>query len=131
VASLPPSQRPGGTALFNLTRELGASIGTAWMSTMLDRESKRSFNFITSHVDAYSSTVQDQLSLLEHGPGARLADGHDAALAVLRQRISQQALLHAFNHNFLLLAFAFAGASWLVLLMRRPDARGVDTKGAH
>ena len=35
VASLPPAQRPGGTALFNLTRELGASIGTAWMSTML------------------------------------------------------------------------------------------------
>ncbi len=32
VASLPASERPGGTALFNLTRELGASIGTAWMT---------------------------------------------------------------------------------------------------
>jgi DHA2 family multidrug resistance protein len=131
VASLPASQRPGGTALFNLTRELGASIGTAWMSTMLDRESKRSFNFITSHVDAYSNTALDQLATLEHGPGARLFDAPNAALAVLQQRISQQALLHAFNHNFLLLALAFAAASWLILLMRRPDARGVDTKGAH
>ena len=132
VASLSPSQRPAGTALFNLTRELGASIGTAWMSTMLDRESKRSFNFITSHVDAYSSVVADQLSLIERGPGSRIFDPSHGALAVLQQRISQQALLRAFNHNFLLLALAFLGSSWLILLMRRPSPGGApDTKGAH
>ena len=132
VASLPPAQRPGGTALFNLTRELGASIGTAWMSTMLDRESKRSFNFLTSHVDAYSETVADQASLLAHGPGSRLFDPSNAALAVLKQRLDQQALLRAFNHNFLLLALTFLAASWLILLMRAPKPGGsVDTGDAH
>jgi DHA2 family multidrug resistance protein len=132
VASLPPAQRPGGTALFNLTRELGASIGTAWMSTMLDRETKRSFTFLTSHVDAYSSVVAEQAALLEKGPGARLFDPPDAALAVLKMRIGQQALLRAFNGSFLMLALAFAAASWLILVMRRPKPGGaVDTKSAH
>ncbi|WP_394849225.1 DHA2 family efflux MFS transporter permease subunit [Pendulispora brunnea] len=132
VQALPVAQRPGGTALFNLTRELGASIGTAWMSTMLDRESKRAFTFMTSHVDAYSSLVADQASLLEHGPGARLADPQGAALAVLKLRIDQQALLRAFNGNFLMLAFAFLAASWLILLMRKPKMGAtVDTKDAH
>ena len=102
------------------------------MSTMLDRESKRAFTFITSHVDAYGSTVADQASLLEHGPGARLFDPSHAALAVLKQRIDQQALLRAFNGNFLLLAFAFLGASFFILLMKRPTPGGaVDTKSTH
>ena len=124
VASLPASQRPAGTALFNLTRELGASIGTAWMSTMLDRQSKENFTYITSHVDAYGALAAEQRALLEHGPGARLFDPHAGALLVLQQRINAQALLKAFNANFLMLAFAFLGASWLILLMRRPPPAG-------
>jgi DHA2 family multidrug resistance protein len=122
VASLPVAQRPGGTALFNLTRELGASIGTAWMSTMLARQMKQNFTFITSHVDAYGSLVAEQRSLLVHGPGSRLFDPQGAALAVLHERISAQALLKAFNNNFLLLALAFLAVSWVIVLMRRPRA---------
>ena len=131
VASLPPSQRPGGTALFNLTRELGASIGTAWMSTTLDRASKRAYSSITSHVDAFSSVATEQLGQLQHGPGARLTDPALAALAVLKQRISQQALLSAFNSSFLLLATAFLGASFCIVLMKKPSPHVVVDTNAH
>jgi DHA2 family multidrug resistance protein len=131
VASLPPAQRPGGTALFNLTRELGASIGTAWMSTTLARQVKQNFTFITSHVDAYGTLVAEQRALLEHGPGARLFDPQGAALAVLNQRIGAQALLRAFNNTFLLLGFAFLAASWVIVLMRRPRRGAPVDAGAH
>ena len=132
VAALPAGQRPGGTALFNLTRELGASIGTAWMSTNLDREAKRAFVGLTAHVDAYSQTVHDQLALFRAGPGARLVHPDGAALAFLRDRIAGQALLEAFNQSFLLLAFAFLAASGLILLMRRPrSATAIDPGTAH
>jgi DHA2 family multidrug resistance protein len=132
VASLPPAQRPGGTALFNLTRELGASIGTAWMSTMLDRETHRAYTYLTSHVAAAAQATTEQLTALQNGPGTRIWDPEGGALAVLQQRIAGQALLRAFNHNFLLLAVLFAGASWLILLMRRPrPGAAVDAKGAH
>jgi DHA2 family multidrug resistance protein len=131
VASLPPSQRPGGTALFNLTRELGASIGTAWMSTMLDRETHRSFTFLTSHVTTGAAATAEQLAALQRGPGTQLWDASGGALAILNQRIAGQALLRAFNHNFLLLALAFAGASWLIVIMRRPQGPAVDAGAAH
>ncbi|HTD77323.1 MAG TPA: diacylglycerol kinase family protein, partial [Chloroflexota bacterium] len=131
VASLPPAQRPGGTALFNLTRELGASIGTAWMSTMLSRQVKQNFTFITSHVDAYGSLAAEQRTLLEHGPGARLFDPQGAALAVLNQRIGGQALLRAFNNSFLLLAFAFLAASLVIVFMRRPQRGGAANVAPH
>ena len=132
VSSLPATQRPAGTALFNLTRELGASIGTAWMSTMLDRDTHRAFTHITSHVTSSAAAVGEQLSAMQHGPGARLYDASAGALLLLQQRIGQQALLRAFNSNFLMLALAFAGASWLILLMRRPPRAGsVALKAAH
>jgi len=131
VASLPASQRPGGTALFNLTRELGASIGTAWMSTMLDRGTKLNYTFLTSHVDRFNPLTAEQLRLYEHGPGTRLADASNAALAILQHRLNGQALLRAFNANFLLLAFAFLLASGLILLMRRPKPNGVVDTNAH
>jgi DHA2 family multidrug resistance protein len=132
VASLSQKDRPGGTALFNLTRELGASIGTAWMSTMLDRKTKASYTFIASHVDAYSSLVTEQSSLLQHGPGARIYDPVAGALAVLQQRIAQQSLLSAFNACFFGLAFAFLAASVLVFFMKKPDPTvALDTSAAH
>lgn len=120
VASLSPAQRPGGTALFNLTRELGASIGTAWMSTMLDRLSKQNFNFMTSHITVASQALAEQSYALEHGPGARLPFPGDSSLALLKARILQQALLRAFNASFLLLAIAFLGVCWVILFMRSP-----------
>jgi MFS transporter, DHA2 family, multidrug resistance protein len=132
VASLSPAQRPGGTALFNLTRELGASIGTAWMSTLLDRETMRSYTFITSHVDAFNGLLHEQAATLQRGPATRLFDPEAGALAVLKQRIAGQALLSAFNKCFLVLAFAFLGASWLILAMRRPvPSAAIDAKSAH
>lgn len=130
VASLPPAQRPGGTALFNLTRELGASIGAATMSTMLERDSKHAFTAMTSHVDAYSAVLTERSLTLQHGPGARLFDPEAGALAVLKAKIEAQALLSAFNQCFLLLALSFLACSWLIVFMKRP-ASAVDTSAAH
>ncbi|RKH05696.1 DHA2 family efflux MFS transporter permease subunit [Corallococcus carmarthensis] len=130
VTALPASQRPGGTALFSLTRELGASIGTAWMSTLLDRESHRAYAAITSHVDAYNPWVQEQLATLKGGPGSHLFAPDSAALAVLQHRISEQALVKAFNSGFLFLALSFLAASFLIVFMKKPGPlpdRAVDT----
>lgn len=132
VSALPPSERPGGTALFNLTRELGASIGTAWMSTALDRSTKQFFSAMTSHVDVFSALAAEQIQVLSRGPGARLHRPAEAALAVIGQRIRGQALVRAFNHDFMLLAAAFLAASWLVLFMRAPvRAAAASARGAH
>src|SRR6185312_1229324 len=40
LSDLAPSIRGNATGLFNLTRELGGSIGTAWMSVALDNSAK-------------------------------------------------------------------------------------------
>lgn len=128
VASLPEAARPGGTALFSLTRELGASIGTAWMSTMLERGARKASEAIGTHVHTGSPALVEAQSVRSALAGT--ADPESAALLVLQKRIGAQALLRAFNDDFRVLAVAFASATMLILLMRRPRG-AVDTRSAH
>jgi DHA2 family multidrug resistance protein len=128
VHSLPLAERPGGTALFNLTRELGASVGTAWMSTLLERNRHEAFMLVTRHVDASAFALQEQLALLRSGGHERLVDG-DMGLMLLGLRIKEQALVRAFNSTFSTLAGVFAAATVLILLMKPPRRRAQDRKG--
>jgi len=130
VGALAEERRPGGTALFNLTRELGASIGTAWMSTMLERGARTAGDAIGAHVTATSPALLEQ-SRVTRPFLATTTDPEAAGIALLQKRIAAQALLRAFGENFRLLAIAFVSATLLILLMRRP-ARGaaIDTN-AH
>jgi hypothetical protein len=54
----------------------------------------------------------------------------DAAIAILGQRISLQALTRAFNQGFMTLVAVFAVAGILVFLLKRPSA-GDALAAAH
>ncbi len=121
LSNLSPRLRGSGAGLFNLTRELGGSIGLAWMSTQLTTNTKIFATGLASHVDVYSPATQDALASLQHGVGARLFDSAQGALNILGLKIQTQALLRAFNQGFLTLAFFFAGSLFLVLLLKPAD----------
>jgi DHA2 family multidrug resistance protein len=116
---LRPDQRGNATGLFNMTRELGGWIGTAWMRTMLDRSSKQYAADLAGHVDTVSASPD--VANLQHGTFASSFDSLGGALSVLNLRISSQALVRAFNKGFVTLALVFLVSLVLVLLLRQPD----------
>jgi DHA2 family multidrug resistance protein len=121
LSNLSPRQRGSGAGLFNLTRELGGSIGLAWMSTQLSTNTKVFATGIASHVTAGSAATVERLAALQHGVGARLTDATQGALSILGLQIQTQALLRAFNQGFQTLAFFFAASLLLVFLLKRAD----------
>jgi DHA2 family multidrug resistance protein len=129
LSSLTPAQRGNAAGLFNMTRELGGSIGTAWMSTMLDRTTKANRVALASHVDAFGTTAHDQIAQMQ-GVAAQTVDAHQGALSLLDLRIGTQALVRAFNEGFVTLALLFAGALALVFLLRKASP-GVSAGAAH
>jgi MFS transporter, DHA2 family, multidrug resistance protein len=131
LSGLSPKLRGSGAGLFNLTRELGGSIGIAWMSTHLTNSSKQFGSDLAVHVDAWNPTVMDQLQSLRSGIGSRLYDAGQGALAILGLRIQTQALMRAFNQCFLTLAFFFAASLLLVLLLKREDPSVKVGAAAH
>jgi MFS transporter, DHA2 family, multidrug resistance protein len=121
LSDLPADRRGNGAGLFNLTRELGGSIGTAWMSTMLDRHVKEYSTALSAHVSSFDPTTQQQLALLRASVAGRVPDASAASLGIMNARIVGQALVRAFDHGFVALCFVFAACLVLIAFLRRPQ----------
>ena len=130
LSDLSAEQRGNATGLFNLTRELGGSIGTAWMGAALDTATKAHASHLTESVTVYNPIVQEQLAAMQAGVTGRLADPLASATSILGLRIQVQALIRAFNDGFLNVAVLFAAGVLLVFLLKRADPT-VKIEGAH
>jgi MFS transporter, DHA2 family, multidrug resistance protein len=130
LSGLSPKDRGSATGLFNATRELGGSIGTAWMSSRLTVNAKVHLTYLSEHVDAYSQTAQEQLRTLTGNFAGRVADPLGAAYGALSGRLNLQALSMAFSDGFTTLALLFLISLVVVFFLAKPDAK-VDTSAAH
>ncbi|HTX59499.1 MAG TPA: DHA2 family efflux MFS transporter permease subunit [Verrucomicrobiae bacterium] len=99
------------TSLMNLCQQLGGSVATALLVTLLDRRG-------AFHQDDLSASV----NLAE--PAARAALQHHAPLALLNGLVSQQAAAMAFADAFYFLGILTLVLTPLVLLLR---SRGAAT----
>ena len=130
LSDMPGAQRGNATGLFNLTRELGGSIGTAWMGITLDNRSRLYASRFGEHVNMYDLGTQQQIAALRASVGTRVASPYDSANAIMAFRIQTQALIRSFDDAFVLVALAFALSIGLVFLLRRPNPGG-SAAGAH
>jgi DHA2 family multidrug resistance protein len=130
LSGLPPRERGSATGLFNATRELGGSIGTAWMSSRLAANAKVHYTYVASHVDAYGSVAQEQLRTMQGGFTGRVADPVAASYGAMSGRMNLQALSMAFSDGFSTLAALFLISLVVVFFLAKPQA-SVDTSAAH
>jgi DHA2 family multidrug resistance protein len=131
---IPKEQMGNATSLFNLMRNIGASIGIASVVTMNARQLQRHVNDLGAHINPYSGTAQ---AMLEQARNAFMARGMDMvtatkqAFAALFGMVQQQAAMMAFNDVFFLLAIMFFLCLPLILIMKRPTKQGSGTGMAH
>jgi DHA2 family multidrug resistance protein len=129
LSGVPGAQRGNAAGLFNVTRELGGSIGTAWMSTMLDQHSKQYSTDMAAKVDIWNPITVEQLGGLR-GVFAGGFDAGGSALQALQARLSTQSLIQAFDQGFRTLAAIFAVSLLVVLILKKPQA-GAAPGAAH
>jgi DHA2 family multidrug resistance protein len=130
LSSISPRDRGSATGLFNATRELGGSIGTAWMASRLTSNAKMHYTYLSGDVDAYSAVAQEQLRTMQGGFMGRVPDPLGAAYGAMSGRMNLQALSMAFSDGFLTLAVLFLLSLVVVFFLAKPDA-AVDTSAAH
>jgi DHA2 family multidrug resistance protein len=110
--TLAPALRTQATGLYNLMRNVGASIGISLMSYLLLRNSAIAQSVLVGHVAPYRQIVRDlprQLDLASLGGRAALA-----------QTVTEQAQAVAFIDNFELMMVVSFLTIPLVVLVRRP-----------
>jgi DHA2 family multidrug resistance protein len=132
--SVPPDKNNNASALINLSRNLGGSIGIALLTTLLARTAQQHQNVLIEHVTPYDPAYRAMVQSLQQrmlGQGGSAADALLKAQAVIANLVDQQAQLLAYLDDFRLLALIFAGLVPLVFLMRRPAPGAGPLAGGH
>jgi DHA2 family multidrug resistance protein len=102
-ATLNPLLRNEATAVFNLTRNIGSSIGISVVEALLVRNTQLMHAALASHVSRYSET-------LNASPGT--------AVALLNARVTEQAAMIAYNDDFKLMMILTICVIPFVFLLR-------------
>jgi DHA2 family multidrug resistance protein len=107
-ATLSATLRNEGTAIFNLSRNIGSSIGISVVETLLTRNTQIVHSALAEHVTPYMS-------------GQPQPTG--SALAALNALVTKQAAMIAYNNDFQLMLFLCLAAAPLVILLRKGAAK--------
>jgi DHA2 family multidrug resistance protein len=128
MAELPAQELAQGTGMFNLTRQLGGSLGIAISATLLGRFTAQSRALLAEHVVAGDPTSMARLETLTRGLTARGMNAIAAkqqALAVLDRQLQGQASVLAFSKLYLFSGIALVASLPLLLLFRSGKSRGL------
>jgi DHA2 family multidrug resistance protein len=121
-----PNERMGNaTSIFNLMRNIGASIGIAMVENVQFRAQQRHINILGEHVNPESLSAQQMIESMKH---YFMSQGSSAAMATQQAydsvwgMVQRQAAMLAYNDTFLFLAIIFAAMIPPLFLLRKPKA---------
>jgi len=120
LGTIPKPKLTAATGLYNVVRQVSASIGIAVAATQVTYGTHRYHDLLSEHVTVYSEGTRltlQRLTTAMAGSGADPLTARQKALAVLNLRVTRQATVLAYNHIFGLSAMLFVLALPLTLLL--------------
>ncbi|HZV66403.1 MAG TPA: DHA2 family efflux MFS transporter permease subunit [Telluria sp.] len=130
-----PRDMPSASSLFNMTRNLGGSIGIAMLATALTNREHFHSARIGESVSSYAAPTQarlDQLTQVFISNGIDPATAANQAVAAIDRIVRREAYVMAYNDGFLIMGFILLsciGAMWFANKVKAP--RGPSAGGAH
>jgi DHA2 family multidrug resistance protein len=134
MAELRPGQLAQGTGMFNLTRQLGGSLGIAISATLLSRFTAQSRALLAEHIvvgDPATLARLDAIARALVAKGMNALSAKQQALMILDRQLQGQASVLAFSKLYLLSGIALMSALPLLLLFRSGKSRGLGPGAAH
>ncbi len=120
VGELPMTKIAAGTALFNLMRQLGGSVGIALSATLVARFGAENRAVLGQHLSRFEPATQERLDALARAlvqRGQSPSSVETQALGILSGQLARQSLMVAFERIFILFGAVFLLVLPLVALM--------------
>jgi len=117
-ATLPAHQRTEAASLFSLVRNIGSSIGIAFVTFMLTRNTQVMHAEIAAHVTPYNDPLQDP------GVSGLWNLVTEVGRAALNAEITRQATIIAYVDDFKLMMIVALAVLPLVLMIRKVRQSG-------
>jgi DHA2 family multidrug resistance protein len=127
---VPKGNMDDASGLINLARNVGASTGISFVTTMLDRRAQVHQNILAHNMQGGSTIYQSALNHLTHLFTRRGSDAAHAAIqahAVMYQQLQRQANMLSFVDNFRTMAIICVCVIPLMFVMkgRKPQAEQI------
>lgn len=132
TAGISGTQAPSASALFNMMRNLGGSVGVAMISTFVTRREQFHSSRIGESVYQASAAVQERINSMTQAfasHGADLTTAHDQAVKMLDNIARRESFLMAFNDAFLVMGVTLMLSLVAVALLKKPE--GTGAAGVH
>ncbi|MBV9962765.1 MAG: DHA2 family efflux MFS transporter permease subunit [Parafilimonas sp.] len=110
LANLEGKEIPQGTALSNMVRQLGGSIGIALITTFIARQTYMHYTYLSANLTLTDPATQQRLSLITHGlmnKGLDEGSATKAAEGILARQVSGQASFLTYKDLFIYLGYFF------------------------
>jgi DHA2 family multidrug resistance protein len=132
MAELKVSELAQGTGMFNLTRQLGGSLGIAVMATLLTRFTRANKALLTEHITTTDPLSLGRLDAIMRGLIARGMNpivAKQQALTLMDAQVTTQASVLAFSKIYMLSGIILLCSLPLLFLFRTGKGRGA--MGGH
>ena len=126
-ASVPREKTNMGTGIINLARNIGASVGIATVTTMIERRTQFHMARLVERVNPQSNAYRNALVRFTGGFMAGGSSGSGAANqahGMIYFIVQRQATMLAFLDNFKMLGIIFFAVIPILLLMKKPKVQG-------
>jgi DHA2 family multidrug resistance protein len=121
LGTLPPDKVKNASGLYNLMRNLGGAIGLAAINTVLSQRVQLHWNRLAAKINPARPGVQDAIDHISTRLGDVInGDPNAAAIRLVSQLVSREAMVMTLNDCLLLVAAAFGCALLLMPLVRKP-----------
>lgn len=125
TASIEKEQAGSASALFNVMRNMGGSVGIASLSTLLSRREQLHSNRIGEAISLYSPETQqrlDQLTQFFMSRGDGLSSARDQALKAIDNIVRREAYVMAYNDCFYLIGISLLVCGLALLFCKKVKA---------
>src|SRR6266853_981190 len=123
VAYVPREKTNMGTGIINLARNIGASVGIATVTTMLERRTQAHQARLADHVNIFSAAYHNMINGTQTkfvAAGSTLAHAATQAQQMIYSTVERQAAMLAFIDNFKMLGVVFFAVLPVLLLLKKP-----------
>jgi DHA2 family multidrug resistance protein len=134
MAELKTGELAQGTGMFNLTRQLGGSLGIAISATLLSRFTAQARALLAEHIvigDPTTLARVDGIMRALVAKGMNALSAKQQALMIIDRQLQGQASVLAFSKLYMLSGIALMASLPLLLLFRSGKSRGLGPGAAH
>jgi DHA2 family multidrug resistance protein len=124
TVGLAPRDTADASALSNMMRNLGGSIGIAMLSTMIDRREHMHFSVLAEAITVNATRTQERLAALVAGMHSHIADPFAAKATVVRllaQQVRREAYVMAYADGFYLVGVSLVLSLGVVAILKKPQ----------